>query len=124
MQFRRGDTFRFKFQRLDIEKQVLTQTNSPAQIYFTVKYNTHQTNVCFQKTLIEDSEASNNTITFDSTDNYYHIIIEPEDTNNLPFGNYIYDIEVITDNYKKTVSVGILTLLEEVTFASNEMNGG
>lgn len=120
MQFRRGDTFKFKFQRLDASHQILTQTNSPAQIYFTVKHNTRQASVCLQKTLIEDFEDANNTITFNSTDNCYHIIINPSDTDTLPFGTYKYDIEVITSSYKQTIAVGVLTLLEEVTFVSNE----
>jgi hypothetical protein len=63
-------------------------------------------------------------IIFDNTDNYYHVTINPNDTNELQFGTYKYDIEIVTNNYKKTIAVGTLTLLEEVTFASNETNGG
>lgn len=122
MQFRRGDTFKFKFQRLDSNKEVITQDSVPADIYFTVKYNTYHDNYCFQKKLIRNSVEEQGIIF--GEDNYYHVTINPNDTNGLQFGNYNYDIEIVTNNYKKTIAVGTLTLLEEVTFASNETNGG
>ena len=66
----------------------------------------------FQKTL-------DNGITFDSE--YYHVVINPEDTNDLPFSKLAYDIEIISDNKVKTIYVGELELTKEVTFACNEV---
>ena len=69
-------------------------------------------NLYFKKTL-------DNVITFDSE--YYHVLIKPEDTNDLPFSKLVYDIEVINEDKVKTIYVGELELTKEVTFACNEV---
>ena len=105
----RGDTFPFKFQRLDADgNPILIPAN---RIYFTVKNKVTDTDYIFQKT-IDD-------ITIDEL-GWNHIVIEPEDTDNLDFDNYVYDIEVITDDYKQTIAQGYLMIGKEVTYKGNE----
>ena len=81
-------------------------------MYITFKYN-DENEALFQKKLDEG-------ITFDGE--YYHVTIDPEDTNNLPFGKLIYDIEIIKENDKpKTIKVDELEITKEVTYACNEV---
>lgn len=107
----RGDSLSLKFQRLDAEGSVIT--TEADEVFFTVKKNTATKDVLFQKKL-ED-------MTFDN-DGTYHITILPGDTEELPYGSYAYDLEVLVgDDYKKTISIGDFVIKEEVTFASNEV---
>lgn len=83
-----------------------------SEIYFTVKSSTTSNKIIFQKTL------SNGDITL-GEDDYYHFTILDTDTDNLSYGTYAFDIEILGDGIKQT-SVGTLVLTEEVTFASDE----
>lgn len=108
----RGDTHSYKFQRLDGEKQPIEE-QAPS-IYFTVKDSNNEKEIIFQKT-IED-------MTFD--ENYfYHFTIWPEDTNDMYYGSYDYDIEVkYTDgNYVRTIAKGKFIVEEETTWKANEV---
>lgn len=107
----RGDSLSLKFKRLDANGEPIT--TEADEVYFTIKRNTTTEDVVFQKTL-ED-------MTFDN-DGTYHIAILPQDTEELPYGDYVYDLEIcVGDDYKKTISIGNFKILEEVTFASNEV---
>lgn len=111
MEMTRGDSGYFYFQRLDDNGDPITVKAD--HCWFTVKTNDMQKEPVIQKT-IED-------MTFDD-DGTYHITILPEDTNELQYGEYIYDIEVLNeDGYKKTISKGIFELTWESTFANNEV---
>ncbi|MGN1352219.1 MAG: hypothetical protein ACI4VE_05555 [Clostridia bacterium] len=102
----RGDT-----QALELE---ITDNNTPTtvdSIYFTVKNDTNTDEVLFQKKLNDGISL---------TDNIYNIIIDPSDTDELDYGRYAYDIEIIKNSVKKTILVGILEISEEVTFTNNE----
>ena len=111
MEIIRGDTQQYKFQRKDVDGNVITQ--QATKVYFTVKENYNVNKVLIQKT-IED-------MTFDS-DGTYHFAITADDTNNLYYGNYVYDIEVKQGNdYTKTIAKGVFKITEEVTFESNEV---
>lgn len=69
MKIIRGDTSKFKFQRLDSDHNPIL---IPAlQIYFTVKKNAGDKNFIFQKTM-QDMELD--------AEGFYHVIIEPNDT--------------------------------------------
>ena len=112
MKIIRGDTGFYKFQRKNENGEpILLKAD---KMYFTVKQNYNTSKILFQKT-IDD-------ITFDS-EGYYHLTINPSDTDNLDYGNYVYDIEVIQedDNYKKTISKGAFIVEKEVTFVGNEV---
>lgn len=105
----RGDTKRYKFQRINSDGSVIT--TPPDKIYFTVKKNYDSKEVLIQKTL-ED-------ITIDEQ-NVYHFTIEPADTDSLRYGNYVFDIEVITDDVKTTIAKGGFGIEQEVTFVADE----
>ena len=51
---------------------------------------------------------------------YYHLTIEPEDTDELDFGEYYFDIQVTANGVKQT-TCGKLRIEREVTFAENEV---
>ena len=82
------------------------------EIYFTVKKGFIYNDIIFQKRLstgeIEQKEGYT-----------YSFVIEPEDTDNLKFGEYSFDIEIVGPSLKKTF-VGKLILSEEATWATNE----
>lgn len=106
----RGDTLPLAFQRKNSQGEVII--TPPDKAYFTVKKNYKTGEVLIQKTLDD--------MTFDS-EGYYHFVIESSDTDDFKYGSYVYDVEVITDDYKQTISRGEFIVTEEVTFASNEV---
>ena len=110
MEITRGDSGNYKFQRKDENGNVITTIAD--KIYFTVKPNFKVFNATFQKT-IDD-------MTFDN-DGTYHFTIDPEDTEKLEYGDYVYDLEVKNGDYKKTISKGIFKITEESTFVNNEV---
>ena len=82
------------------------------EIFFTVKSNAKTEKIIFQKKL------STEEITLEE-DGFYHFTILDTDTNDLGYGCYKFDIEILGDEIKQT-KIGTLELTEEVTFASNE----
>ncbi|WP_298061733.1 hypothetical protein [uncultured Rikenella sp.] len=113
MEITRGDTKYFKFQRKRKHDSEVIE-DLPNKLYFTIKYSNTDENILIQKTL-------KNGIKYNTNDKYYYITINPEDTNNLPYGKYYYDIEVIKDNnYKQTIAIGEINITSEVTFYGNE----
>jgi hypothetical protein len=102
----RGDTQSFELEITENNESVTVDS-----IYFTVKNDTHTEEVLFQKKL-------NDGITL--TNDVYNITIDPSDTDNLDYGRYAYDIEIIKNSIKKTIAVGVLDIKEEVTFVINE----
>ena len=109
----RGDNRTFKFQRKTAQGTVITDI--PNEMYITFKPNDLQVSYVIQKVY------SKGEITFDTTTNYWKFELEPNDTNNLTYDNYLFDIEIITEENKvKTICEGVLTILPEITFASNE----
>lgn len=111
----RGDTGRFSFQRKDAEGHAIT-TIADA-VYFTVKKKNTAADYIIQKKL-ED-------MTFDN-DGTYHFVIEPEDTDNQKYGEYVFDIEVTQNGDVSTIAYGTFIIDPEVTFESNktEANNG
>lgn len=110
MEMTRGDTSKWKFQRLDMNGDPITVRAD--YCWFSVKTNDMKKETVIQKT-IEDMEFGE--------DYYYRFTINPEDTNNLQYGEYVYDVEVIQEGYKQTISKGTFTLDYEVTFVNNEV---
>lgn len=110
MEIIRGDTGLYKFQRKDKAGEIILE--KAEKIYFSVKENYKISKVLFQKT-IDD-------MTFDE-DGTYHFAIEASDTDNLDYGDYVYDLEVINGTLKSTISRGIFRIKEEVTFVGNEV---
>lgn len=82
------------------------------EIYMTVKRSFEDRWFIFQKKL------SDNTITHDSDG--YHFTIEPDDTNDLDFGSYVFDLEFIADDTLKQTVTGTLLVTAEATTVWNE----
>ena len=109
----RGDNRTFKFQRKTEQGQVIT--DEPNEMYITFKTNDVINDYVIQKVY------SKNEIIYNSSTHYWSFELTPEDTNNLSYGIYMFDVEIITDENKvKTICEGILTINSEITFASNE----
>lgn len=109
MELTRGDTGQYKFQRLDADGQVIT--TAPTAMYFTVKKSYQSATAEVQKTLDD--------MTIDE-DSYWHFTLDPEDTEALDIGNYVYDIEVTTEGVVSTIAKGTLKLLAEATWYTNK----
>ena len=106
----RGDLRQIKFSINDSSGIVKTDFD---EIYITFKKSYIHDEALFQKKLttgdIEKDEQG-----------YYHFAINPEDTNNLNYGKYVFDIEVYLESLIKQTTVGTLELTNEVTFVGNE----
>lgn len=109
----RGDLRTIAFQICDNPEDVTIIDFT--QIYMTCKKTNREKTPLFQKSL------SGGTI-IKTGDGSYQFNIEPEDTNNLQYGEYSFDIEIINDNPRiKQTFAGTLNLTPEVTWAENEV---
>ena len=108
----RGDTKKLKFQRKSTNSEVITE--KPDKMFFTVKTGYYSKDYLFQKRLDTD-------IIYNEEDNYYYFTINSSDTDKLDYGDYVFDIEIIKNDIKKTIARGTLTVEKEVTFAENEV---
>lgn len=85
------------------------------RLYFTVKKSTKTKDFLFQKVYDFDRDGSpdENTVVFK---------ILPEDTENIPFGKYTYDVELITASKDKytVIKPSLFEVLPEVTYSINE----
>ena len=111
LEMTRGDTFRFKFQRKTENKEVIFEKVD--KMYITIKRNQDTKKALIQKTL-------DNGITYDESTGYYHVTIEPKDTETLSYGNHYFDIEISKDNVVKTIVKGTINFTKEVTFGCNK----
>lgn len=111
IEFVRGDTQPLKFQVKDNKGNVLKMDSSD-ELIFTVKknYNTKETKI--QKKLSDGS------IRYDN--GYYFIFLSHEDTSNLKYGTYVYDIQLMSGEIVATLGLGTITLTKEVTHIENE----
>jgi hypothetical protein len=110
IEFTRGDTQVFKFQIKDGKENPIALT-SEDKLYFTVKQNSNSEEILLQKIYPENIEY---------LDGYFTFIITSEDTSNLMYGTYNYDIEFKSGDYVKTLGQGTITLTDEITFRSDE----
>lgn len=111
IQIIRGDTAKYKFQRVNSEGVITTR---PSSLYFTVKETANMESVVFQKTIDDMTQDEDGT---------WHFTIEPEDTNGKQYGDYVFDIEVIeAESVKTTVAYGVFKIKPEVTWVQNEVN--
>lgn len=108
----RGDTKTLKFQRRTTNNEVITK--KPDKLYFTVKTGYYSKDYLFQKRLDTD-------IAYKEEDNYYYFTINPSDTDELDYDDYVFDIEIIKNDIKKTIAKGTFKVESEVTFAENEV---
>lgn len=107
----RGDTLNLKFQRKTENQEVIFENVD--EMFMTFKKNRETKKSLIQKRL-------NHGITYDSETGYYHVVINPEDTDNLSYGKYYFDVEITKNNIVKTILLGTLQINKEVTFTCNK----
>lgn len=110
-----GDTSDiYKFQRT-LEGGSVIKT-LPLKMWITFKMSCSCDECLFQKTL-EDG------ITYSEKDNFYRFQLKPEDTCNLPYDTYGFDIAIINeDGEKKTLlNDGELVIVRHYTKKCNEV---
>lgn len=109
-EFPRGDTCPVSFDITDESGEELDLTNS--EIYFTFKNNYNTSNYIFQKKYSTGGiSVSGSTGTLE---------ISHDDTAELSYGKYVYDIQFKSGSYVKTLALGQITLTNESTWKSNE----
>ena len=106
----RGDYKIFTFQRKDKNKNIIVE--KPDKMYITIKRNEYLKEVVIQKTF-------DNGIKFE--EGKYRVEFLPEDTDSLSFGEYVYDIEIISNGKPKTIKVDKFVIKAEVTYKENEV---
>ena len=111
----RGDIRNVQFTIRDMNGNIVTTDFT--EIYITCKKRCTDKVVCFQKTLSDQTIEK-------VEDGVYRMTIEPDDTNYLEFGNYVFDIQLDYEDMIKQTTVGILTLTDEVTNVEDEYHGG
>lgn len=111
LSFTRGDTQFIRFQLKSIDGNPIDLADM-AVLYFTVKQNSNSKKRLFQKKYPNEIQYSGG---------YYYFVIESEDTSSMPYGTYVYDIEMKSGKYVKTLGSGTLTLMDETTFRSDEL---
>lgn len=109
-EFPRGDTCPVSFEITDNDGNPLDLTGS--EIYFTLKKNYTTSSAIIQKKL------TSGTIEVDG--NQGSLVLTHDDTAELKYGSYVYDIQIKTGNYVKTLALGKITLTNESTWKSNE----
>lgn len=108
-EFPRGDTAPISFNFSDTNGEGLKDFD---EIYFTVKKSYQVKDYIFQKRLSRGEITNDN--------GKYSLILLHKDTANLNYGSYVYDIQVVSGIYYKTVCRGQLTLTNESTWITNE----
>lgn len=109
IEFPRGDSYQ---KGILLKRDGLPVSETFDDVYFTVKKNHTDYDFVLQKRM------STGGIIYDG-DGHYTIFIDPEDTNELPFGDYECDIEVRRSGYKRTF-FGKFKMAKEVTHYYNE----
>lgn len=107
----RGTSIKLKAQRLDVDNEpILTKAE---EIYFIVKKR------WTDKTALITKDLSN--MTFDSQ-GYYHFIIEPSDTENLAYGQYVWDFTAVeaNDTYRAKPAHGYFIVGNSAGWIINE----
>ena len=110
-----GDTSpTYKFQRITSNGDVITTL--PHKMWITFKKDTKTEKALIQKTL-------ENGIEYNSEDNYYRFRLLHEDTANLCYGTYGFDVAIINENGDRVTLLnnGVLDVVEHYTMKSNEV---
>ena len=84
-----------------------------SEVYLTVKKTENDRAFLFQKKL-----STGEITKLEHGD--YQVRIESIDTDNLAYGNYKFDIQLVYENEVKETFIGDFIITPEVTFAENE----
>ena len=117
----KGNSVRFKVQFIDQRNNIIILDEN-AMVYFTVKENYSNDDYVFQKTLLDG-------IDFSEEDNCYIVEIEIDDTENLEYKDYVYDISFTrneglgsaNEKEKTTALIGNFTIGHGASFEQNEI---
>ena len=109
-EFPRGDTCPVSFDIVDSEGNELDLSTS--EIYFTMKKNYNTQDAILQK------RKSLGGITVNGKTG--SLVLTHDDTAELSYGKYVYDIQIKSSTYVKTLAIGQITLTNESTHKSNE----
>lgn len=109
-EFPRGDTCPISFDLTDQGGNPLDM--STAEVYFTMKKSYTTTAYVLQK------KKSTGDITINGTEG--SLVLTHNDTAELNYGSYVYDIQFKDGNYVKTCALGTITLTSESTHKANE----
>ncbi len=107
----RGDTEGLFFTLTDPNGEI-PDMDSTEEIYFTVKKSYKSSTAIFQK------KWSDGDILY--INGQGQIILEHDDTAQLPYGTYVWDIQFKSGDYVCTVAMGELELTDESTHKNNE----
>ena len=110
--FPRGDTCPIHFTITDKAGDELNLEKDIDEIYFTMKKNYRTAEYILQK------KYSRGEITVEGKDGVF--ILEHEDTATLKYGKYVYDIQLKSGDYVKTLALGEIELTNESTYIENE----
>lgn len=108
----RGDSEKFEVSLYDKELDIQRDLLPGDKVFFTVKTSTQTKDFKIQK-IIEN---------FDGNGNPDHVgkaivVINPEDTKDLKYHTYVYDVQIIKDGYITTViKPSKFVVEEEVTY--------
>ena len=107
----RGTTLKLKGQRKDCNGNPIIE--EPEELYFVVKKKWTDKVALINKTL--------NDIVFDE-DGHFHITIYPQETENLPYGKYVWDLTPVDDDntYREKPSHGYLIIGNSAGWIINE----
>jgi hypothetical protein len=105
----------FKFQRKLEDGEVITTI--PQKMWITFKRSCSCESCLFQKKLEDE------TIKYSSEDNYYRFQILSEDTCDLSYGKYGFDIAIIDEagNKRTLLNDGVLEIVKHYTKKCNEV---
>ena len=115
IEIRRGEQFPIEMKLLDEDGEVITPSQLTEITMTCRKLPDKESPILFQKTLT----GENPQITFDDNDNVYIISLLEEDTKDLEYGTYGYDIKIEIDDVIEK-QVGQLIVREEYTMGYEE----
>ena len=115
MEFIRGDTFAFKFSIKLANGQIPTKEDISTLFVTVRKYATRSSAIIFEKTL-EDVEIDE--------DGYCHVKFNPEDTENLLYGSYFFDVEITTTGGYRKSKLFQFNLTKETTIHESGDSSG
>lgn len=111
MNFVRGDTLPFKFSLTHSDGTVIEKSEISTLILTCRKFNKSEYPILFEKDISD----------FTFEDDYYHCVFNPEDTQELDYGTYNFDIEItLKSGYRKTLK-SQFRITEEDTIHKSEV---
>ena len=105
----RGDTQPLKWTRLDPDGHAIMDT--PDAMYLTIKRSWDDKNAIIQKKLADMTQDESGA---------WHTIIAAEETEGLPYGTYVFDLEVTVLGCVTTICKDELRVTREATWSTNK----